>query len=233
MSVLARLALRAIGVAGPVRPRIGGLFERGAPGAAMDEGVDAVASALPATLVTPSVVVAVAQGESPGSAPVPPTIYPASAISDAGHEPRATTLATMLATAGPLSRPRPGIPSPPRQRARPGEEIGASLAAPARPAWTPDEPRAPGVADAPVGAKPVTETQAYRPLLPEFFATRGPAPPVELRAESASRDQTALHISIGRIEVRGGPERQRPAPIPRPGPRLMSLEDYLAKGRRR
>ena len=73
---------------------------------------------------------------------------------------------------------------------------------------------------------------AHLPLLPEQHAPRFAPPPPPPRREAA-RSEPDIHISIGRIELRGEPERRRPAPAPRANPQLMSLEDYLAKGRAR
>jgi hypothetical protein len=56
--------------------------------------------------------------------------------------------------------------------------------------------------------------------------------------EAVSRGTGAppdIRISIGRIDVRadGEPRATPPRPRPRPRPTLMSLEDYLGKGRNR
>lgn len=43
-----------------------------------------------------------------------------------------------------------------------------------------------------------------------------------------------IEISIGRIEIRADPPRERRMPLsaPRPAPKLMSLDEYLHRGRR-
>jgi hypothetical protein len=82
---------------------------------------------------------------------------------------------------------------------------------------------------------PAPPSEPYRPLLPPapLPMRRADTPSLAQRGEPAGQGPADLHVSIGRIEVRGEIERRDPAPAPRPGPRLMSLEDYLAKGRRR
>jgi hypothetical protein len=54
--------------------------------------------------------------------------------------------------------------------------------------------------------------------------------------EAVSRGSGAppdIRISIGRIDVRAAGEPRTTPPRPRPRPALMSLEDYLGKGRSR
>ena len=81
-------------------------------------------------------------------------------------------------------------------------------------------------------------TESLAPLLPATTVVTVPATSHAAPERSGSRDdaepqQPDIHISIGRIEVRAAQPERRPVPARPPRPQLMSLEDYLAKGRTR
>lgn len=80
-----------------------------------------------------------------------------------------------------------------------------------------------GAAPRAAGASSAAEPQATRPVQP--------AAPIGVSA--APERAPAIHVQIGRIEVRAAPPPPppRPAPRPRPAPAL-SLADYLAGGKR-
>ncbi len=75
------------------------------------------------------------------------------------------------------------------------------------------------------------------PLLPPLAQTCKAALPAEPDHLSTHRDiaseQPDICISIGRIEVRATRSERPPAPVRASPPPLMSLEDYLARGRMR
>ena len=104
--------------------------------------------------------------------------------------------------------------------------LGSSLRELVRPAWVqpilPGQPDREGSlrsAEGPSDPSPVGV--AFRPIVIE---PRGPAFPKE---ESHSRQETTVHVTIGRIEVRAipaPPVKRRRAPSP-----PMSLEEYLRR----
>ena len=229
MNVLGRLALRALGAPAQVRPRLGGLFESPAAGG----GTEVVA--------TPAFA---AQIERPAASPFRASIVQAAALPQAPSEPP---------PAPGLGRP-PGFGRPPlageadrrSPEAHPRFDASADAPSPSSGATPapmslvveePAEIRAFADARRPESREsPAAPPEPYRPLLPPLPplpVRRADTPSLAQRGEPAGQGLADLHVSIGRIEVRGEAERRTPAPAPRPGPRLMSLEDYLAKGRRR
>jgi hypothetical protein len=239
MSVLYRLALRALGMPGPVRARLGSLFEGERPGPDPGAGEEAPLAEPPVTragfdaappVAGPTVLHAIVPSPAPLAAPAPvapppaiaafaPPIVTAAAATpmiqrEAAASPAAGARAEIFATDPTVSRPAP-------------RTTGAAVLAPAQP-----PPAAPSIRGSDSGV-PSPAPAAFRPLLPEFVPPRAQSPPPTSRREAADRRQPDIQISIGRIEVRGEAERRRPAPAPRPAPATMSLEDYLAKGRRR
>jgi hypothetical protein len=84
------------------------------------------------------------------------------------------------------------------------------------------------------GPRPEPERAPFRPLLPDRVAApppRAAIPPVAAPTAAPAE----IRIEIGRIELRAeAPERRATPPRPAPQrPALMSLEDYLSRGRRR
>jgi hypothetical protein len=76
------------------------------------------------------------------------------------------------------------------------------------------------------------------PLLPrtpapgEFAAAPARQPAPWRTPERVSETQEPdIHVSIGRIEIRTAATERRPQPARAARPQLMSLEDYLARGR--
>lgn len=230
MSVLHRLALRALGMPSPVRARLGSLFEgeRRTPDSGASEAAAPAVQAVtregfaaaqplagrtllqaappnPAHAAAPSAIVVF-------SPPVVTAISAAPVIQrEAAASPPAGARSEILAT----------------EFAVPGPSRSVTAAVPA----TAEPPPVRLPASEPGELPPAAA--AFRPLLPEFVAPPTPSPPTLPHREVVGRGQPEIQISIGRIEVRGEAERRRPAPVPRPAPALMSLEDYLAKGRRR
>jgi hypothetical protein len=234
--VLRRLALRALPGAGEsVRPRLGSRFE--APPAATDLPGTAFAEAAPRAPAPaaaarvparPGAAVRIAESSEPDPAPAadPPEVR-----------------STIAATAAPGPHPIPADPA-----AAPAVEAAPADRAASAPAGS---AAAGAAARAPIEAEAQADPAAY-PALPHIEGGSGAEPrtPDLLLPEMRQPAETAMsgagpapvhrdelppdvRISIGRIEVRAGGETRRPTPRPRSRPTLMSLEEYLGKGRSR
>jgi hypothetical protein len=185
-----------------LRPRLGGAFE-------------------------PAPAEEIMAGEPTARPPAPPRLAaPVALAKQAGAEEDLLASAApeqpSAAPGPPPSRPRPASPHRPPPTALPGRD-------------TMPVPPVAAAGDAPFALAPPPASAApslHQPLLP-------PAPPALLRPEPVPARRPApeaqppdITISIGSIEFRAPPQ-PRPAPAaPPPAPRLMSLEDYLAKGHR-
>ncbi|MGF6227960.1 hypothetical protein QFZ27_001915 [Inquilinus ginsengisoli] len=221
--VLTRLAERALGVA-MVRPRLGGLFE-----------------AAPVRLELSET-----EAESP-AAPLAATPPPTGAAAPLRAALRERPASTRRESPNALDVTAFEPPEPTARARAPGSEIFAAAPtpseAPARIERPPSPPRADRIATPPARSRrgtvssespdPPAQAASYRPLLPERapLATAGPAR--SPRPERAPQGEPDINITIGRIEVRGEPERRAPKAPARPPPKLMPLEEYLAKGRGR
>lgn len=240
--VLRRLALRVLPGAGDiVRPRLRSRFE-GRPGPAEAPGGDLApprpgASAPAAAAASPPLSAAAAARKA-----TPALVTPAAVPALQEAKPAAAKRSA-VATAPDLPAPSsdPIAPEPPSIIA--GSDAAATGAATAAAAAA-----APGSAEMAAGAPtlpahPQAETgheREQRPphlLLPEMRLPETPDAPVAGDAPGRGGALPPdIRISIGRIDVRAGGE-PRPTPPPRPRarsrPTLMSLEDYLGKGRSR
>ena len=90
----------------------------------------------------------------------------------------------------------------------------------------------------PLGENSFTAEGRPAPLLPPVAPAFEPAavlatPPHLGSRHDAAPQQPDIRISIGRIEVRAARPERRPPPGRASRPALMSLEDYLARGRTR
>lgn len=236
MNALVRLALRALGAPGQVRPRLGGLFERDTGGDA-GETAAAAAQTQPTVLrISDQVVAAPMRGQPPAAAGAPyapgeRSTETAATPFDALPTPLDAPLFTAPRAHTAADPAFPTAPTPPHaDREPPSPEGERRVVAPLIERTIREtvhsfdrdgEPRG-------LSATPA----AYQPLLPERAARPAPARPLGTR-ETPTAGPADIQISIGRVEVRGEPEPRRPSPAPRRGAKLMSLEDYLAKGGRR
>jgi hypothetical protein len=233
---LARLASRALGLTGTVRPRAVSRFSDGGidqPLFAHSEEVlvePRLATSTPVAPTTPSVD---APLERSRAVPEPVT-GPQSAFgvqARARREPSAVEPAPLVSSvnvqrevASEIAMRKTLVPEAVRERqtaARlvPGPESSFS-AEPTHAARAPSESR----------------STPYEPLMPPRPRDAAdPSPTVSARVEqSPTSAQPDIQISIGRIEVRAErpePHRQ-PVPPPKARPSMMSLEDYLSRGRR-
>jgi hypothetical protein len=234
--IIARLVLRALPAPGGIRPRLPGRFERDAGGGPIGDGASPEGWAQ----VAPRGPTQVERSRmDPRSAPSAPGL---AARADAR---------TPFATTDPVGEPgrpaaafgEPGLaPLDPRRASpdpeAPAPEIGARW--PMREAPLPLPPagrhqRGPG---ADLEADPVSTRAFDPPLLPPWRAPEATGPTAAHIAPSG-RDARAgaapatpdIEIAIGRIEVRTPAPVRSERPV-RAAPRLMSLEDYLARGRR-
>ena len=173
-----------------------------------------------------------------GPAEMPSAMHPATPRDGADREPPATIFAPR--DPPPLSR------GAERSRGREGTDAAASPgstqeAEPIVARTRRERPIDPSAETAiEPGAAPSPEPLAA--ALPAALDLLFPAQPVSPPMSAAAAPVAARHeapgpieISIGRIEIRADPPRERrvPPPAPRPAPKLMSLDDYLHRGRRR
>ncbi|WP_380874679.1 hypothetical protein ACFB49_00580 [Sphingomonas sp. DBB INV C78] len=232
--VLQRLALRAFPDANSVRPRIASRFDWSTP-APVTPPVDDNAS----TKVAPIERVAGVVSNVRDMPAPPPHVTPHSNSDDSSPEEmsrrspskaaaagRAAPIAsTRLADIAPFSDAAPaqdsGIPVPPGNAQ---QRTGRSQ----QPEATTSPPR--------VSLSPLLLPDLAAPLEPAF-ALSAPAAPEARRSHLEQRSEPAhpdIHVTIGRIDITAEREqRAAPRPTPPPRPKLMSLEDYLAKGRSR
>ncbi|MEA3028982.1 MAG: hypothetical protein QOG13_307 [Sphingomonadales bacterium] len=254
--VLQRLAMRVLPAPGGVRPRLGSRFEgfagRAEPDAAEIASQPGIpvhrAPAAPGPVPKPRASKPSARtAAEPPAAELPPAIGAGEPSPAAADPPRARAQAPMPAplidvAADDLRNPFPAAaPLPPAstpaaaaRRARRGDPP-AKLRQPSPgtlPAASGDGPRtlpaAPGDGPGPAAARP----EAL--LLPPVPAPPAPIPAGghDLRSEPAPAPPD-IHVSIGRIEIRADRGERRPAARAPSRPSLMSLEDYLGKGRAR
>jgi len=238
-AVLRRLASRVLPGAGDVvRPRLRSRFEGGLDAA---DTADGGLAAPPPGPVPPSAAAASPPllGEAaPGkAAPAPLTAAAAAVVEpqDAQPAPRRRNAAAKA--------PDPSTPSldpaPPEPRATQAGDgpVPAAAAAPAAPGPAEIAADAPGLLAPPGGeADHRLEPRPLPLLLPEMRLPEGAASAMAAEAPGGGGELAPdIRISIGRIEVRAGgePRATPPRPRARSRPTLMSLEDYLGKGRRR
>ncbi|HYJ82755.1 MAG TPA: hypothetical protein VEW26_07940 [Allosphingosinicella sp.] len=239
--VLRRLASRALpGAAESVRPRLGSRFE---PPPATSDSPEAGATGAAPRTVAPVAVAAATPATAGTDAPAAAAERSAPSPAAAGDPPEVRS--TIAATADPGPGPAPAgavavaAPALERVTAYRPEPAFAEPAAAAR---------APVGVEAPAGqaahsppslresGRPRAESRIPELLLPEMRqaaeADLSGADPPPARREEPAPD---VRISIGRIEVRAGsePRMTAPRPQPRSRPSLMSLEEYLGKGRSR
>lgn len=240
MSALVRLALRALGAPSAVRPRLGGIFENDTGG-----GDAGGADAAPPAAAPQSRVVPVINLTTP--APTPGEASPSGRPAAPASGPLAPASVLVPDHAAPIAAGRPGLERPsPSGPAQSLESQTPGAPAPNGPSpsarrltFTSEIVEVPArrgpLADAADAALPSTATprETYRPLLPPAVARGAPMAPLTAHGEPADRGEPDIQISIGRIEVRGEPQSRRPPNATRAGAQMMSLEDYLAKGRRR
>ncbi len=236
-AVLRRLASRVLPGAGDiVRPRLRSRFE-GGPGPAdtVDGGL-----ATPPPAAAPAGAAAASPPPPGEAAPAKATLAPVTAAAavatprDAQPAPRLRNAAAK-APDPPMPSFDPIAPEPRSTRTVDGPAPAAAAAAvPGSAEITADEP----------GLPPSRRTEADhrlepRPsllLLPEMRRPEGPASAMMGEAPGRGGELAPdIRISIGRIDVRAGgePRLMPPRPRARSRPALMSLEDYLGKGRRR
>lgn len=238
--VLQRLAQRALPRCGGVRPRIAGRFEAGAEGPGIRaEPLATPAQAVPFAPPAPARMQPVAAqpptlANPPDAAPVfvtPKLPTPPQPISARPFVPPVMEALQSEARSAPSpeGEVRAGRATEPPGSERLARRPEAAPASIARATVPDDRPEPSAPADARIGL-----------LLPELRAmasTFAPISGAEPQMLSGRREESAqppdVHISIGRIEVRADrPEPRKPPRAPaRPRPRLMSLEDYLGKGR--
>lgn len=212
--VITRLVLRALPApSGGIRPRLPGRFEHAWAPAQGDAGTEAYDM----------------QNVPRRNAPSPwrehePRIDHAVGESDAAYTPSRALHAATIRT-----QPPPAIDAAPRV---PAEVTAARVAAAA-----PDTPTAGmrATPPAPVTAGPTpTPPPPLVPMpapLPFAFPLSAQPPIPPLAVPAAAAREPDVEISIGRIEVRT-PQARKPERAPRAQPKLMSLEDYLSRGRR-
>jgi len=241
-AVLRRLASRVLPGAGDiVRPRLRSRFEGGpGPADAVDMGLAAPRPGIAPPVATPS------PAPSGEAAPVTATAAPvaaAAAAAAAVAAPRDAPPMAVPRTAA-ARAPDPTSPSfdpiaPEPLSNAPGRPAAAAAAgaAPAVPVSVEIMAVPPGAPAQPQGeAGHRLEPRASPLLLPEMRLPEGPE--AAMASEAPGRSDALppdIRISIGRIDVRAGgdPRVTPPRPRARPRPNLMSLEDYLGKGRRR
>lgn len=206
---LGRLALRALGKADGIRPRLVGRFEGTQRAVPVEPETIAAAPASPPGLPLPPPASIVA-----APAPLPAIPVPSRAPSQA-----AATVQRKASPAAEIVRPT-AAPTPART---------------ITPLVSPEAPRPAPVRAAVPSARP-TRRPLPAPLLVEPASA---APSVPMRGDRPATRTAAvtapdIQVSIGRIEVRADPAAlRRPASAPRPSP-FVSLEDYLGRsgGRR-
>ncbi|HYE29053.1 MAG TPA: hypothetical protein VEA61_12595 [Allosphingosinicella sp.] len=226
--VLRRLALRALpGLGEAVRPRLASRYES-VPGPlhGAETGI-----AAPVADVDSSGVTAPQRGSGEASAPkargrakAPPAA--AAAVPSPPFAPPAAATAPHPLPFRADPEPPPEGPGPPargRIDAAHRREDG-----PAAPALSPPPPAPGSAAIEPRPAMPL--------LLPEMRPPpeAGPITGEEMGGRAADLAPD-IRISIGRIDIRSAaePRKNPPRPRARTRPTLMSLEDYLGKGRSR
>lgn len=212
-AVIARLVLRALPAPGGIRPRLANRFE-GGPVAPDTER--APVAPLTATVATAPEVdgsahslrhdARAAEVFAPpsGTARTQPTMRSALAQTSESPPPQMPRTDDVPLEVRALSVPTPRTQPSPAQAETPERHIAEAPATAQRPLLLP-----------PTGAS-ANFAMAALPTLPSNPSARQP-PDVE--------------ISIGRIEVRT-PRTQKIERTPRARPKLMSLEDYLSRGRR-
>ncbi|HEY1425683.1 MAG TPA: hypothetical protein VGF50_03345 [Caulobacteraceae bacterium] len=239
--LFADLAARAHGDAQAVRPRLPARFETSAQDPLVELTVETPATA--PTYDQPD--------RTPAERSVETTAAPDAAPPRAGEPavPRAEPSATPRPPAAQRSAPiaAPAEAHAQVERARPGAEAPTAraesddvhAAAPLSPRVALREPEV--AAPAPQRPRAAAENRATTleraPEPPRLIAPRlTPA-----RAETAQprpapdREETTVHVSIGRIELRAAQNAPPPAARPREAARsaVMSLEDYLQSRRAR
>lgn len=156
-------------------------------------------------------------GVAPAGAPAldAPSGLPASAAAAAASR------SVPVPPAGPASADMASAAEPPTRRSPEALPRTPSQAAPA--AAEADSPAAAAWREAPLlSPRPPGEAASHPSHDPPARTAAAPA--------TAAPD---IQVSIGRIEIRADRNEPRPARRPPPRPALMSLEDYLGKGRGR
>jgi hypothetical protein len=212
-AVIARLLLRVLPAPGGIRPRLANRFEGG--------------SVVPDAGMAPDAPLAATVASSPDANRHAPSLRHATRVAEVGAPPPGTAHArpaTREVVARASEAPQPLMP-----RAVDVPLRDHSFCAPtSRTQLPPAHPEAPprSSAQAPAAAQRL-------PLLPpatapaDFALTALPTLP----SNPSARQPPDVEISIGRIEVRT-PRTRKIEHAPRARPKLMSLEDYLSKGRR-
>ena len=126
----------------------------------------------------------------------------------------------------------PGRPLTPRPRSASPRRLPPAVAPMQHPLATPAveavKPMPPADAPQPTPATPPLP----RPMLPPVAESLLPPAPVAVRRPPPEAQPPDITISIGSIEFRAPPQPRQVSVAASPAPRLMSLEDYLARGQR-
>jgi hypothetical protein len=163
-------------------------------------------------------------GTRPTSRPAADPAPTGRASSRAGLNPDSIPTADQRATSPPLGTDQP------ERHPRPPLAPQIRLREPQGIAHEPDEARSP----APIAAESRPAVPApRRELAPRLALARPPASPRP--PDETAREETTVHVSIGRIELRAARSEPPPAPKPRAPatPPVMSLDDYLRSRRAR
>ena len=246
------VAARTRGEAPAVRPRLPSRFEKAGP-EPQEFNLETIAeSPAPREPVAPRGAEpshpprpTIARGDS---SPPPAAISPQAPRLDAPAPPSSMAV-SQAEPARAEARPQvPAVPQAERLAARPLEATGVAPPAPPLRIDAPSSVVDPiAGSDAPKPeARPTTTAKLFTPApteAPLALATARPAPDkpaqpaprtgAERRAATLLPEETTVHVSIGRIEVRAAqpsPESKRREPPRSP---VMSLEDYLQSRRGR
>ena len=242
--VLQRLAQRTLPGTGGVRPRLAERYEAAVkPIEGIGESFGKQVVVAPPSIASPPLSPVTTPRRAPQAAPAPdprrvaqaPVEAPGVAAMppDPADERRNGAAPPHLFEAAPIQPASalyalPVATDPARAMA---PDSAFPLSEPFADSLTPDQPAAFPARDAPI--------EPFGLLLPELRTTidaavaTSPLPAPRGPGATAREAPPDVHISIGRIEVRADRPEPRKPPHPRARLRMMSLEDYLAKGRGR
>lgn len=237
--VLQRLAQRALGAQPRVRPRLAGRYEGGSE--PIESHVEAIVPPRAMLSASPDQQTQPSAPRASEATPTERLVPPARAL-DETVPLDATPPARRQVNRKSGKVPQVSIPALVASSNPAMREIGSRDVATVE---IDAEPQTPVNRDLPFPARPKPADEPFPDsstraqeglLLPELREVPGESartPALPAFPPPDREPPPDVHISIGRIEVRADrPEPRRPPPPPtRPRPKLMSLEEYLARGR--
>lgn len=235
---LERVAARALGTAALASPRIGELFAALDPPTAVPSVVESARAASDDAQPTPTAVARNANGSKlqPRASARQPETADAAQVSRAG----AVAVSVPAPRRAPTPQQAPLVPDQPDHRPDDSSPVPTRRNDSLPPRVRPQDENTVVTHHHPPAFKPLVDRQEaparYGTAAPWPHADGAPSPQSAIAAApsaATSRDETTVHINIGRIEVRtrapaAPPARNAPV-LPRPG---VSLQDYLRRGSR-